>query len=96
MKKKNRKTLIAMAIVCFAFVSSVNAQSRDREQKEPPTYAELLEKMDENEDGKLEESELKGPLKEHFSEIDSNEDGYISEKEFENAPKPKGKRPQRD
>ncbi|QDO95704.1 EF-hand domain-containing protein [Formosa sediminum] len=81
-----------MVFFCLAFVSFANAQQRGGEQKEPPTYAKLLEDMDANEDGKLEESEVKGPLKDEFTKIDTNEDGYISEKEFEDAPKPSGKR----
>ncbi|WP_055437609.1 EF-hand domain-containing protein [Lacinutrix algicola] len=64
-------------------------QSENRKEKTPPTFSELLKEMDKKEDGKLEKSELKGPLKEDFSKIDTDEDGFISEKEFKKAPKPK-------
>lgn len=92
MKTINSKIGLMMLFFCLTFVSISSAQQRGGEdQKEPPTYAKLLEEMDANEDGKLEESEVKGPLKKDFSKIDTDEDGYISEKEFEDAPKPKGK-----
>ncbi|EDM44136.1 hypothetical protein SCB49_11112 [unidentified eubacterium SCB49] len=88
-KKFSLKTAVmAFAFVCFGITFS-NAQSMGkREQQEPPTYAKLIEQFDANEDGKLAEDELKGPLKEQFSEIDTDEDGFISEEEFKNAPKP--------
>jgi len=47
--------------------------------------------MDANEDGKLSEEELKGPLKDNFDKIDTDEDGFITEEEFDKAPKPKGR-----
>ncbi|MBP1841621.1 EF-hand domain-containing protein [Formosa algae] len=93
MKTVNSKIGLMMVFFCLAFVSVASAQQRGGgDQKEPPTYAKLLEEMDANEDGKLEESEVKGPLKDEFATIDTDEDGYISEKEFEDAPKPSGKR----
>jgi Ca2+-binding EF-hand superfamily protein len=61
-------------------------QSKGR--REMPVYADLVAKMDANKDGKLEESEVKGPLKDQFKTIDSDKDGFISEEEFKNAPKP--------
>lgn len=53
-----------------------------------PTFEQLLARMDANKDGKLAQSEIKGPLKDDFSKIDTDEDGFISEEEFDNAPKP--------
>lgn len=81
--------LLFAMLVAFGTVA-VNAQSKG-ERKEPPTYAKLLEEMDADEDGQLSEEEVKGPLKDNFSEIDTNEDGFISEEEFDEAPKPKGR-----
>ncbi|CDF78880.1 hypothetical protein BN863_11680 [Formosa agariphila KMM 3901] len=92
MKSLQSNIGLLMLLFCLTSVTAVSAQERNNEQKEPPTYAKLLEDLDANEDGKLEESEMKGPLKNNFSKIDSDEDGYISEDEFKNAPKPKGKR----
>ena len=77
----------------FLVATASFGQQRDRqERKEPPTFAELLEKMDANEDGKLSKKEVKGPLKEHFDEVDKDEDGFITEEELKNAPRPKGRR----
>lgn len=93
MKTMNSKIVFTMILFCVAFVGVSNAQSeRGREQKEPPSFAEIVKELDANEDGKLEESEVKGPLKDDFSKIDTDEDGFISEEELENAPKPKGRR----
>lgn len=96
MKKIDLKIGMMTAIFCFGFATISSAQGQKgkgrNDRKEPPTYAQLLEKMDTNEDGKLAEDEVKGPLKESFSKIDTNEDGYISEEEFEKAPKPEHKR----
>lgn len=82
-----KKTMMIVA-VGFGFVTISCAQSEDRKPKEPPTFSQLLEKMDESEDGKLSEAEVKGPLKKMFSKIDTDEDGYITEEEFKKAPKP--------
>ncbi len=57
--------------------------------KKPPSFSQLLEDMDANNDGKLSEQEIKGPLKNDFSTVDKNEDGFITEEEFKNAPKPR-------
>jgi len=81
----------AVILCCLTFVNVAQAQE-GRDQKEPPTYAKLLEEMDANEDGKLAASELKGPLKKDFAKIDTDEDGFISEAEFKEAPKPKGRK----
>lgn len=90
MNKKNVKLGLIAAVFCVGFATISIAQTK---KKERPTYAQLLEKMDTNKDGKIAESEVKGPLKEKFSEVDTNKDGFISEEEFKNAPKPKRKHP---
>ncbi|APA65960.1 EF-hand domain-containing protein [Maribacter sp. 1_2014MBL_MicDiv] len=90
MKRITLKTgLLFTLLVAFGTVA-VNAQSKG-ERREPPTYAKLLEEMDADEDGQLSKEEVKGPLKDNFSEIDTNEDGFISKEEFDEAPKPKGR-----
>ena len=53
-----------------------------------PNFEDLLTRMDENKDGKLSKSEVRGPLANHFSKIDSNKDGFITKEELEKAPKP--------
>ena len=90
----NLKTGIIAMLFCFAFVSiSTAQQQRGNDRKEPPTFAQLLKEMDNNEDGKLAKAELKGPLKDSFAKIDTDEDGFISKKEFEKAPKPNRQQP---
>lgn len=90
-----KKNILSTAVLVFGLtvlnVNSVNAQSNDRERKEPPTFSQLLEEMDKDEDGKLSKSEIKGPLKNDFDKIDTDEDEFISEAEFKKAPKPERK-----
>lgn len=83
MKKSNLKTAVmAVLLICFGVTFS-SAQSEDRkERKKRPSFSNLVERMDENEDGKISKTEVKGRLKENFSSIDTDEDGFISEEEF--------------
>lgn len=68
---------------------SRNEQGGQGDKKGPPPNAdEIFEMMDADENGLLEESEIKGPLKNDFLKIDTNEDGYISKEELEESPKP--------
>ncbi len=82
---------IALGIALLSSMAALG-QSQDRQRRKPPTFEQLLEKMDANEDGKLSEDEVKGPLKDNFAEIDTDENGFITEEEFDNAPKPKGRK----
>ena len=64
-------------------------QGQGKQKKgERPTFAKILTEMDQNNDGKLSKTEVKGPLKNDFAKIDTNSDGFINEAEFKNAPKP--------
>ncbi len=92
MKKMSLKTSIMTALLLCFGISFSNAQSKDEKRKKRPTFSELVEKMDENKDGKISLEEVKGPLKEHFTSIDTDEDGFMSEEEFKAMPKPKGRR----
>jgi len=85
-----KAVILTFGIVMLMSVSSF-AQGKDRQEKKPLTFSELLKEMDKNEDGKLSKAEVKGPLKDEFAKIDTDEDGFISKKEFEKAPKPKRK-----
>lgn len=89
MKKITFKTaLVTVVFICFG-ITFVTAQSDRGKQQKRPSYEELLEKLDADEDGKLSEEEVEeSPMKKQFSNIDTDEDGFISEEEFENAPKP--------
>jgi Ca2+-binding EF-hand superfamily protein len=89
MTQKKIKVIIAFAIISTLFILSTNAQSKDKNRKEPPTVDEIFKELDKNEDGKLSLKEIKGPLKRDFAKIDTDEDGFITKKELEKAPKPK-------
>ncbi len=89
MKKVSLKTgMITVLFICFGLAFS-NAQSKGEKPQNPPTFSELLKKMDSNDDGKLSKDEVQGPLKDHFTKIDADEDGLITEEEMKKAPKPK-------
>lgn len=83
-------THVVICAIALLAVGQLQAQQeRSDDRKGPPSFEKLLEKMDKNDDGKLSEEEIKGPLKRDFAKVDLNEDGYIDEEEFEKAPKPK-------
>lgn len=89
MNSNTLKTLVLLFGISLLTVNNSFGQSEKRQGKKPPTFSELIKELDENEDGKLSKTELKGPLKENFTEIDTDEDGFITEEEFKNAPKPR-------
>ena len=90
MKSSTFKT--AVLVFGMMVISNMSfGQSQKGEKKGPPTFSQLIEEMDENEDGKLAKAELKGPLQEDFAKVDTDEDGFITEEEFNKAPKPKRK-----
>ncbi|TMU50895.1 EF-hand domain-containing protein [Flagellimonas algicola] len=82
------KTTIGILVFAIAALYSSQLAAQEGDRKGPPSFEKLLEKMDANEDGKLSENEVKGPLKKDFAKVDLNEDGFISEEEFDKAPKP--------
>ena len=89
MRAIKKYTLCALLLM-IGFTLTAEAQQRggqgpDRQRPNPPSYEELLEMMDRNDDGKLAENEVKGPLARDFHKIDENEDGYITEAELLNA-----------
>jgi len=96
MKTTLKKFLFTITLFLCA-VNYVQAQDRrdnhpdDRQHPIPPSYKELLQKMDANDDGKLAKNEVKGPLSRDFKHLDANEDGFITESELENG-KPNCKR----
>lgn len=84
--------MIVIVLISFSAYSATAQQQERGGKKKPPTFDQLIEEMDANEDGLLSKKEIKGPLKKHFDKVDTNEDGHISKKEFENMPKPEHKR----
>ena len=90
MKNNSIKTAVLVFGAILFFATSSFGQSQNKqERKSPPTFKELLEKMDADENGKLSKDEIKGPLKKDFDKVDTDEDGFISAEEFAEAPKPK-------
>jgi len=97
MKKKS--IIVAGALLCGSL--SISSCSSTQEQastqpaqqtnREQPSVIELLTEFDEDDDGQLSRSEVKGPLEQNFDQIDSNKDGFLSVEELKNAPKPEGK-----
>ena len=74
---KVKKGILAFVFILGSVIFSTTQAQQSRERKEPPTFAQLLEKMDSNEDGKLAKNEIKGPLKKNFETVDTDEDGFI-------------------
>ena len=61
-----------------------------------PSIEEIF-RMDTNNDGKLSQTEVAGPLQRDFARIDANGDGFITRTELENAPRPqRGERPRKN
>lgn len=103
-KFKNIKfSLLVLGIAMFISCKS-NGQSNSNERPSRdeqggqgdrkgsrPSIDEIFEMMDADKNSLLEESELKGPLKNDFATIDTDEDGFITKEELEAAPKPERK-----
>ena len=91
--KKHLVKIGLTGVMTVMFSLNITAQSSERQQerKERPSTEEIFKMLDSNEDAKLSEEEVKGPLKRDFKKIDLNEDGFISKEELEKAPKPKRK-----
>lgn len=62
-------------------------------QRERPSATQILDMMDIDNDGRLSQKELKGPLKTNFSKIDVNKDGFITKEELEKRPMLNKQRP---
>ena len=91
---KAKIIILGVALSTLLVFSCKENKSNNRPGKQgPPSTDEIFKQLDENEDGKLSEKEVKGPLKEMFSKIDTNNDGFLSNEEVEKAPKPQGQRP---
>ncbi|GAA3598324.1 EF-hand domain-containing protein [Flavivirga amylovorans] len=95
--KLNTLKTVALFFGMVLFISTgLFGQDKHQRPEKPPTIDKLFEDLDENEDGKLSKKEIKGPLENHFSKIDTNEDGFLTKEELEKAPKPKGRKPQKE
>ncbi len=89
--------MLTMGTIAFTACSSKSQQRQgNSERGERPSATEMITKMDEDKDGKLSESEVKGRLKDNFAKVDTDKDGFITKEELENAPKPQGRPPKGD
>lgn len=101
---KTLKTAVIIGMVSIAGCTSAQTtenapqeSEQDRpERRERPSPEEMFTKMDANKDGKLEATEVRGPLKEDFAKIDTDGDGFITREELEKAPKPERRRKPRE
>ncbi|MCI4669469.1 MAG: EF-hand domain-containing protein [Bacteroidia bacterium] len=100
-KTLQKIALSGIALIMLACTSQKNQPTESRGKQgqpdRPPSFEQLLDKMDANKDGMLSKSEVQGPLQREFVKIDLNEDGLITKEEFAKAPKPeRGERPPRN
>lgn len=100
MKKKHVTSIGSFALGIVFFTACGNSKEQptaeyESTSRQQPSVIELLTEMDEDKDGQLSRSEVKGPLEQDFDRIDSDRDGFLSVEELKNAPKPEGERPER-
>lgn len=93
MKNLQIALLTAGVLLTSASFAADNQRPQSGAGGQPPPADEIMAHMDSDQDGKLSQSEIKGPLQRMFTEIDANGDGYLSLEELNNAPKPRGGRP---
>ncbi len=82
--------ILLLATACNTQKDTTTTAQRPSTQQargERPSIDEIFA-MDANQDGKLDKSEIKGPLLRDFDRVDSDSDGFITRTELENAPRP--------
>ena len=57
-------------------------REQNNRSKGRPSFSDLLEMMDINNDKKISRKEAKGPLRQDFNRIDLDKDGYLTEVEL--------------
>jgi Ca2+-binding EF-hand superfamily protein len=76
------KRKILTVTACILITAAVSAQSHHTDRK-PPSPEMIIQKFDQNEDGKLTKEESKeAKFYKAFDKIDKNDDGYITKEEF--------------
>lgn len=76
------KRKILTVAVCILITAAATAQSNQMDRKRP-TPDMIIQKFDQNDDGKLTKEESKeARFYKAFDQIDKNEDGYITKEEF--------------
>ncbi|CAH0536505.1 hypothetical protein [Vibrio marisflavi] len=76
------KSILAGIFTTLIFSSSITFAQQAQHPRCPPTF----EQLDQNGDGVLEKSEVKGPLARDFDKLDANEDGVLSQDELPEPP----------
>ena len=110
MKYQNLSKTLVIVILLVMFLACGSKQKKEQDGKEQapqkngqqdqrpeqgrPSVSDIFAELDSNQDGKLSESEVKGPLANDFSAIDSNSDGYLEKEELKNAPRREGNQSQ--
>lgn len=82
MKKHVIGILLLIGIIT-ACVSNPKTTIVENHKDGRPLPSEIMAEMDQNKDGKLSISEVKGPLQGDFNQIDINHDGFLSMQELE-------------
>ncbi|MGC6430990.1 MAG: YHYH protein [Jejuia sp.] len=73
----------------FPYVSRcLMGEVSTNERRGRPTLTQLMENMDNNNDGKISKSEARGPLASRFGDVDKNNDGFIIELELQQMQPP--------
>ena len=81
------KCFALLLSVSFILVTCSESLFAQRFPPPPPGGKSMIERFDENGDGKVSKDEFKGP-EDHFIHLDKNEDGYIDESEEPGQPPP--------
>lgn len=83
-----KNTALTILIVMFL----ISCKSNKQQEEEGHSPAQLISKMDSNNDGKLSKNEVDGPIADGFTSLDLNNDGFLTLEELDKA---EGKRPPR-
>jgi hypothetical protein len=86
----NTKSLLLLVLSAALLPIAVQAKPADalsqgQGKKSPPTPAQIIDRLDADQNGTLSQDEAKGPLAKKFDTIDVNGDGEIDANELELA-----------
>ncbi|WP_372809227.1 hypothetical protein [Pontiella sp.] len=75
----------AQLSVCILLAAATTMAQQGNGNRQPMSAAEMIAKLDKDNDGKISKTEFNGP-DEHFTMFDADKDGYISESEVPSGP----------